>query len=255
MKKTLIVLTAIMLTACAATRDNVDETNISMTETLVITESETAVSEIISEVTDTITEEIYVKDDLNDRYITNNNEKIYTFEDSFPSYEHLITAKETAFTDDKMQESIKIDHEDGMITAETADGLRFVCGLHADFDNDSENESLIALALPARAMGGGSVIYVDGSESFKLYIDINSSFVLNSYTFGDKQCFSVTGTAGAGYYFTSIFTVEDDIPQEKLNYNTIEFENGTFKCIDKFDSGYTYYVLDEETGEFIQIEK
>ena len=187
-------------------------------------------------------------------YITYNSEKIYISEEIFPSQEHINAAKETAFTDIKIQTSIESDLEEGIITAETADGFRFIQGIHADFDNDREKESLIALALPARTMGGGSVIYVDGSEAFKLYTDINSSSTLNSYTLGGGCCFSVNGTSGGTYYFTSLFTVEDGIPKEKLNYNIIEYENNIFKCMDKFDSYFTYYIFDEETGDFIRTE-
>ena len=87
-----------------------------------------------------------------------------------------------------------------------------------------------------------------------LSIDLFISSSFNSYTFGSERCFSVNGTSGGTYYFTSIFTVKDGIPQEKLNYNIIEYENNIFKCIDKFDSDYTYYIFDEETGDFIQTE-
>ena len=267
MKKMILVLTALMLTACSTSAEISDESKYSdrlITTETTISETIAEVPETVAEVSDTATEKIIetslevsvseVLIEQNELYITNDSEQIYISEEIFPSQEHIKTAKETAFTDDKIQESIEIDLEDGIITAETADGFRFIQGIHADFDNDGEKESLISLALPARAMGGGSVIYVDGSEAFKLYTDINSSSLLNAYTFDGRRCFSVNGTSGGAYYFTSLFTVENGVPKEKLNYNTIEFEDGIFRCIDKFDSDFTYYIFDEKTGDFIQTE-
>ena len=258
MKKIIIMLTALMLAACSAYAEDAD------TQTSAVIRNEITASETAAEVSETATEKMIetslevsiseVLTEQNELYITNDSEKIYISEEIFPSQEHIKTAKETAFADEKIQSEIELDKEDGIITAESADGFRFIQGIHADFDNDGENESLISLALPARAMGGGSVIYVDGSEAFKLYTDINRSSSFNSYTFGSERCFSVNGTSGGTYYFTSIFTVKDGIPQEKLNYNIIEYENNIFKCIDKFDSDYTYYIFDEETGDFIQTE-
>lgn len=254
MKKILPVLTALMLTACSAESS---EVNVQTEVTIVTTTSASVVKETVTDFTETITETDLTTAPLIDagEQIADNGEKIYTSEDDFPSFEDVLTAKEYAFTDTEIQDAIKMDMDDGIITAETADGLLFDKGIHADFDADGENESIIALKLPAHVMGGGAAIYVDHCKVVILYSGLGSGIELNAYTFNDKHCFSVTGAAGASYYFTSIFTVEDGIPQERLNYSSIEFENGIFKCIDKFDSEYTYYAFDSETGKFEQIAK
>ena len=186
---------------------------------------------------------------------THDGEVIYTSEENFPSKEHIELAKATAFTDSEILAEIALDMEEGIITAETADGFRFECGINADFDMDGENESIIALSLPARAMGGGSVLYVDGCEVYKLYINLNSSWCFNTYTFGEKRCFSVTGTAGGSYYFTCIFIVNDGVPEKAFDeYNTVEYIDGKFQCFERTLSGYDYYIFDETTGEFVKTE-
>lgn len=212
--------------------------------------SETVVSENELEA---VTESEFIEETT--ETFTHDGEIIYTSEDDFPSKEHIDLAKATAFTDPEIAEEIAWDMKDGIITAETADGFRFKCGINADFDMDGENESLIALSLPARSMGGGSVLYVDGCEVYKLYMNLNSSFYFNTYTFGEKRCFSVTGTAGASYYFTAVFIVNDGVPEKAFDeYNTVEYIDGAFQCFERTLSEPDYYIFDEETGEFIKTE-
>ncbi|MDE6596903.1 MAG: hypothetical protein K2K44_12955 [Oscillospiraceae bacterium] len=194
---------------------------------------------------------------------------IYKNEEDFPAPDHIALARKAVFADEQCMDSINryndemaefADEFDESVLVETEKDLPFEMGASYDFDGDGENESVVSLDLspaPTCFWGDGAIFYIDGENIFCVsHGDGSTHFSVRALDFGVKTFIEIDTYAGATTEVSKIYCTDNGTLEPVVESGAtswIDYRDGVFYYIIKYDNFMAYPIVFCEDGKFRQL--